>query len=76
MKILANDIWKKTAKVLNTEIIPTPKSHRGCECPITDLRGLSDQQLDLVLRLIEQMKKANKEYQEKEQSMSQWTDII
>ena len=58
--IHTNGILKKTAEILNRDVLSLNKSPTDWDKVKTDLEGLSKPQLDLVLRLIEQMKAVNK----------------
>lgn len=60
MITLANGVLKKTAKILNKDLSPIRKSSTDWDKVKADLEELSKPQLDLVLRLIEQMKTVNK----------------
>ncbi len=60
MITLANGILKKSAGILNKDLSPIRKSSTDWDKVKADLEELSKPQLDLVLRLIEQMKTVNK----------------
>ena len=60
MITLANGILKKTSEILNKDLSPIRKSSTDWDKVKADLEELSKPQLDLVLRLIEQMKTVNK----------------
>ena len=60
LTIHTNRILKKTAEILNKDLLPIHKSPTDWDKVKADLEGLSKPQLDLVLRLIEQMKTVNK----------------
>ncbi len=64
----ANGILKKTADFLNKDLLPKHKSPTDWDKVEADLEKLSKSQLDLVLRLIEQMKTVSKVDPEKGQS--------
>ena len=68
LTIHANGILKKTAEILNKDLLPKPKSLTDRDKVKADLERLSKPQLALVLRLIEQMNTVNKVDQEKGQS--------
>ncbi len=68
LTIRANGILKKTAEILNKDLLPIHKSTTDWDKVKADLEGLSKPQLDLVLRLIKQMKKVNKADPQKGQS--------
>ncbi|MFC2068008.1 hypothetical protein ACFLTP_03235 [Chloroflexota bacterium] len=67
LTIHAHGVFKKTAEILNKELLPKHKSPTDWYKVKVDLEELSNPQLDLVLRLIEQMKTANKVGPEKGQ---------
>ena len=60
MITLVNGILNKTTKVLNKGLSPVHKSSTDWDKLKVDLEELSKPQLDLVLRLIGQMKTLNK----------------
>ena len=60
LNIHANGILKKTAEILNKDLLPKHKSLTDWDKVKADLAGLSKSQLDLVLKLIEQMETVNK----------------
>ena len=60
LTIHVNGILKKTAEILNKDLLPIHKSPTDWDKVKADLEGLSKPQLDLVFRLIEQMKTVNK----------------
>ncbi len=60
MITLANGILKKTSQILNKDFLPIHKSSTDWNKVKADLDELSKPQLDLVLRLIEQMETVNK----------------
>ena len=60
LTIHGNGIFKKTAEILNKDLLPKRESHTGWDKLKDDLEGLSKSQLDLILRLVAQMKKVNK----------------
>ena len=60
MITFANGILKKTSEILNKDLLPIRKSSTDWDKVKADLEELSKPQLDLVLRLIEQMKTVNK----------------
>ena len=60
MITLVNGILNKTTKVLNKGLSPVHKSSTDWDKLKVDLEELSKPQLDLVLRLIGQMKTVNK----------------
>ena len=60
MITLANGILKKTSEILNKDLSPIRKSSTDWDKVKADLDELSKPQLDLVLRLIEQMRAVNK----------------
>ncbi len=68
LTIRANGILKKTAEILNKDLVPIHKSPVNWDKVKADLEGLSKPQLDLVLKLIEKMKTVNKEDLQKGQS--------
>ncbi len=68
LTIHTNGIFKKTAAILSKDILPSHKSPQDWDKAKADLEGLSKTQLDLVLRLIEQMKRVNKEHPQEGQS--------
>ena len=68
LTIHVNGILKKTAEVLNKDLLSIHKSPTNWDKVKADLEGLSKPQLDLVLRLIKQMKKVNKADPQKGQS--------
>ena len=68
LTIHVNGILKKTAEILNKDLLSVHKSPTDWDKVKADLEGLSKPQLDLVLRLIEQMKTVNKADAKKGQS--------
>ncbi len=60
LTIHTNRILKKTAEILNKDLLPIHKSPTDWDKVKADLKGLSKPQLDLVLRLIGQMKTVSK----------------
>ena len=68
LTIHTNRILKKTAEILNKDLLPIHKSPTDWDKVKADLKGLSKPQLDLVLRLIEQMKTVSKADPQKDQS--------
>ena len=68
LAIHTNGILKKAAQILSKDILPSHKSRQDWDKVKADLEGLSKTQLDLVLRLIEQMKRVNKEHPQEGQS--------
>ncbi len=59
LTIHTSGILKKTAEVLNKDLLHMHKSRTNWDKVKADLEGLSEPQLDLVLRLIEQIKTVN-----------------
>ncbi len=57
----ATSILKKTAEILNKDLLPTHKSPTDWEKLKADLEGLHSAQLTLVLNLVRKMKIVNKE---------------
>ncbi len=68
LTIHVNGILKKTNEILNKDLLSIHKSPADWDKVKADLEGLSKPQLDLVLRLIKQMKKVNKADPQKGQS--------
>ena len=68
LAIHTNGVLKKTVDILNKEILPKRTSPMNWDKTKVDLERLSEPQLDLVLRLIKQMKTVNKERPPKDQS--------
>ena len=68
LTIRANSILKKTTDFLNKDLLPKHKSPTDWDKVKADLEKLSKSQLDLVFRLIEQMKTVSKADPEKGQS--------
>jgi hypothetical protein len=59
MVIVINSILKKTSNILNKEILPKKTPPINWDKMKADLEGLSEPQLELVLRLIKHMRTVN-----------------
>ena len=59
LTIHANGILKKTGEILTKDLLRMHKSRTNWDKVKADLEGLSEPQLDLVLRLIAQIKTVN-----------------